>query len=668
MRSARPGNAAGGGASGSSSNIHGGSTLGGGGAEGRMLKNAHHRQLSSSDAEAGGLRRAGSSGLLMYISNSASRSAGMAGGLSTPEGRMLSAARLAAVLLLSLGAVYLVARSVYDPVEYSRYWKPDVDAWQRADNERHEASRRFVDWRLKVAQNASADFGGTQQQQQQHQRRLLSQGAAVDGETEPAGMAQQLSDGAQDQLQGADKVQDGTRHILMMTGTRAGRMKNAETSGDASKGADAPAAAAVPALTRRTADTKGSPDPLSARANAVGGASSVRRRIHGGADLSPFKLPPVTLKEREMMHHQRSWFPELVTPESGKESVLCIGLTSSGMENSPYLEDSVASILMHLSPDDAEKVSLVLLAEQDQYDEVAERLSPLLPVLQGPDASYALDAQSKPSAAAASRAAMETLNYAYMLDFCAATSNYVLIVKNNAVAAPYFVPKSLAAIDRLEQSMPENWLTLKLFYTDYYGGFTLEDRILLAVLGIAGGLIVSYMLVMVHSRTARAFYLWPLGFVTGVLLVVALPLIAGKQNVIAAQFGVNQVSGVSIPEAQIYPANHAAVLSRYLRQHAHSKPLQSILQSYVQSRSATEYRLVPDLFQQVGVYASAPESPSAVEPQAADLVKTSRTFWRSYDVLATLTEILPNHGAIRDHSALASYIFSRIRLEQSGRL
>eukprot|EP01083_Nonionella_stella_P077866 212848_1 len=185
-------------------------------------------------------------------------------------------------------------------------------------------------------------------------------------------------------------------------------------------------------------------------------------------------------------------------------------------------------------------------------------------------------------------------------------ADYVLMLEDDAVAARTFLPRALSQLQSLERRDP-NWGLLKLFWSDIYDGWSLEDIPKIVSLMIIG---IALPPLAVWNRSGHLKRILPVllysAHICTAILVSAL--LIGKQNIFPAISSDDGVySGIFRGDvyavATLYPH---AVTEEIISRLRDPRSLEVDFETWrsVRSVGRVPYIMQPSLFQHVGVHTS----------------------------------------------------------------
>ncbi|KAJ3337798.1 hypothetical protein HDU93_000473 [Gonapodya sp. JEL0774] len=191
---------------------------------------------------------------------------------------------------------------------------------------------------------------------------------------------------------------------------------------------------------------------------------------------------------------------------------------------------------------------------------------------------------------------------------------YGIFLEDDAIAGKNILTKLRSVVEDLERR-GVNWGFVKLFYTEFWAGWSLEvsDFLLLLASGFTLGVIITSVInrtLFRSFRIPRLFRIFTLAYFTALACLILWAL--GKQNVLAPlnrqpglyERGPNAIRAVGV--ANMHPRRHFLGLADYLEKRAcdNCMEMDDLVDEWAFSVGAGRWELVPHLFQHLGVFSS----------------------------------------------------------------
>jgi hypothetical protein len=283
-----------------------------------------------------------------------------------------------------------------------------------------------------------------------------------------------------------------------------------------------------------------------------------------------------------------------------------------------YITRTVQSILAHIDPVEQEQLHKILAIShlQNQVHTDALQLAPLFDVVVE---------QTVPAADKFTKddwLTNENKDYIRVLSLCSEYgSNYTLILQDDVRASKHVVSK----ISRMLTQIPSaDWCAVKLFFSEYYTGWGVEELPALIGVSAALGLTLALPPWLACSRTLRARLGRPKALATGAAWSAGLSLLSawallfvGRQNLVTlGHIPPLRAVGFARYRRGFNPwtpsANLAIVFSnrctpgvaRALREERRGLPVDLALDAHLAALAAPSFTFLPSLFQHAGHFSS----------------------------------------------------------------
>jgi len=172
---------------------------------------------------------------------------------------------------------------------------------------------------------------------------------------------------------------------------------------------------------------------------------------------------------------------------------------------------------------------------------------------------------------------------------------------------------------------PGDYMDIKLFYPDYYCGFSSgKDIAGLIIFAMSAAALLTYLVwkyILPRSFQVRLILVATYLYLVAVCVIV--PLIVEKQNIMWCwKFGITPFDGTGFTNAVAYPFSKLDFVASKLEARFNEKPVDLLLDTVASENKFKRYIVVPNLFQHIGIYSS-----NAWKNQGNDrYLKTSMSF------------------------------------------
>ncbi|KAK7229403.1 hypothetical protein V2G26_001573 [Clonostachys chloroleuca] len=305
---------------------------------------------------------------------------------------------------------------------------------------------------------------------------------------------------------------------------------------------------------------------------------------------------------------------------------ICVGIPTKGREKEQFLPRTIASLVDTLSPDERKSLHIIILITEENpkanpafgqswlsnmVDEVL--LYSPVPKYLSPD-TYKYINDSKPSEGAERNEHVQ-MDYATLMATCQKQgADYFLLVEDDIIASRDWYSRLDNALHLLEASpTPDDWLYLRLFYTELYLGWNAEEwhiylpRVLLFYALVAGIVLLGRALwgrhtkkqSPYHTASIIRFHLWFIAFTT-------LFFLAGRVTVIPRSEGIREMNNYGCcAQGLAFPAHQLDMLEDRLRAPPHHAPGDSFIEIVADELNLKRWAMEPSVFQHVGVRGSS---------------------------------------------------------------
>ncbi|PRP79192.1 hypothetical protein PROFUN_13072 [Planoprotostelium fungivorum] len=344
-------------------------------------------------------------------------------------------------------------------------------------------------------------------------------------------------------------------------------------------------------------------------------------------------------QKRMQMRKAKQEFDEMFTAVYSNDTTtemkftvkdLCVGIVSVNRRPQRYLLETVASLINHIDAEVADRVTLFVLntmPNEDDHPDACD-LKHILPVI------HRSTIYPQSYAHVSGWHGKEVIDYVFALKICHKLSR---------------------AIDPLERGrsttqrglFDEPWMFVRLFYSEYFLGWSVEDAISLIIMSLIIGSIITPLLLFLYSlhgvsSTAPAMFtdiIWiegerPVSFVKNqtqfslclwifmTIISCSTLLSVGKQNLFHAfETGLYPYASHALTTGMLYSNNRTEALSQYLLDHHQEQPVDILIGQYAEERGLQRLLLVPNIVQHIGAFSS-----NRNKKQSFDDHKDSLTF------------------------------------------
>ncbi|CAH0045365.1 unnamed protein product [Clonostachys solani] len=330
-----------------------------------------------------------------------------------------------------------------------------------------------------------------------------------------------------------------------------------------------------------------------------------------------------TSQQPDLQHERHPNSPYL---DSYSAARICAGIPTKGREKEQFLPRTIASLVDTLSPEERKSLHIIILITEENpeanpafgqswlsnmADEVL--LYSPVPKYLNPDTYKYID-ENKPSKSAERNEHVQ-MDYATLMETCQKQgADYFLLVEDDIIASRDWLSKLNSALHLLEAlPVPNDWLYLRLFYTELYLGWNGEEwhiyipRILLVYALVGGILLLGRALrgrytkkqSPCHATYIVRFHIWFIAF-------TALFFMAGRVTVIPRSEGIREMNNYGCcGQGLAFPAHHLDMLEEKLRAPPHHAPGDSFIEIIADEMNLKRWAMEPSVFQHVGVRGSS---------------------------------------------------------------
>ncbi|KAF4982241.1 hypothetical protein FZEAL_2125 [Fusarium zealandicum] len=311
---------------------------------------------------------------------------------------------------------------------------------------------------------------------------------------------------------------------------------------------------------------------------------------------------------------------------------ICIGVPSVRREREQFTGRTIASLVDTLSPEERRLVNLkVLLADDAPQNHPAWQQAWLHNVADevlayGEGRGDSRDAAHQHTTLISRRLAVEDdrnkrvqLDYANIINACRNTqADYFVLIEDDVIASRDWFQRLHRSLEETEaQNNGDDWLYLRLFYSETYLGWNseewsvyLRDTILLYVT-------VTLFVLLIRCRSALLKQMTPTDMVKSnasvmmqitfwVLAYVALYFMAGRLLVDPVRAGVHEMPRYGCcAQGLAMPHRHLDKLEQRLREPPHVLAGDSFVDMVAEQEGLRKWAMVPSVLQHVGVRGSS---------------------------------------------------------------
>jgi hypothetical protein len=303
-----------------------------------------------------------------------------------------------------------------------------------------------------------------------------------------------------------------------------------------------------------------------------------------------------------------------------RSSSVCLDLPTVPRTENTYVTKTVQSIYEFISEEERKKHFSILsiVHFQDQYHHEAVKLSPLFNLVTERTHSLRVDGLSPQD-----WLKNEKLDYAALLSLCLEHGTEYALVLEDDVQATKHVAAKLSSV--LASVPSAEWCAIKLFYSEYFAGWGVEELPLLISVSAAAGISAAVLLSLILRRPLRSAGLLPsqlraaaAAWAVFLSAMAAWALVfVGRQNLVtrgdvpllrAVGFatlgpGFNPWTP-SQTQAVVFARACLPGLIRWLRDDEKSQEVDLSMDRYLAGLAAPSYTHLPSLFQHVGHFSS----------------------------------------------------------------
>jgi hypothetical protein len=321
---------------------------------------------------------------------------------------------------------------------------------------------------------------------------------------------------------------------------------------------------------------------------------------------------------QEINHH--------VSEHTQNASRICVGIPTKGREKEQFLPRTLASLVDTLSPLERTYLHLIVLITEDDPTQnpaygqswltnIADEVLLYTPApkhLQ--EETYRHIGDHIPGRKAGRNEHVK-FDYATLMEACNEREmDHFLLVEDDIITVPDWFQRLILALDLVEATnQPNDWLYLRLFYTELYHGWNSEEwpmyirRLLIVYAATAFG---TWVATRVWARVfqGRLPGLWHcvLSFHFFFIAFTTLFFMAGRVSVSHHQEGVREMNKFGCcAQGLAFPKRHLVWLTQKLRDPPHGIPGDSFIEVMADEKGLQRWAMEPSVFQHVGVRGSS---------------------------------------------------------------
>ncbi len=299
-----------------------------------------------------------------------------------------------------------------------------------------------------------------------------------------------------------------------------------------------------------------------------------------------------------------------------REPRMCIGIATVRREEEQYVETTVGSLLEGLTDKERAEIYLaILIAHTDPNDHpgYSEDWIHLANKVYLYDVSQARKDELKTWEKERNFVKKGVFDYTYTLRKCLSTgAQWITMIEDDTLAVKGWYPRTIEALERADDQHRatkerSDWLYLRLFFTEEFLGWNVEDwpYNLLACIGISGAVTISLLLLRqlpCVKGISNSIIVGQALFITPALMI--LYFLAGRLSMQPLHPGVYEMPKFGCC-AQGFVFSHemaSKVIDRL--EHVNEGFVDEILEAWANERSLVRWVVIPSLLQHVGGHSS----------------------------------------------------------------
>lgn len=317
------------------------------------------------------------------------------------------------------------------------------------------------------------------------------------------------------------------------------------------------------------------------------------------------------------------------THESDDTAPFCMGIPTLRRDKEQFLPRTLASLVDNLDKKEREQLGIITLISDEKATRNKAFGKPWLSALadkvlvhEGIEASLI---EKNGYSTVPKTGVIKPMNehvkrdYENLVRICRyRDADYFILVEDDVIASRDWFPRMRAALKEIEDSGDQNWLYLRLFYSETIHGWNSEEwpiyiRYILAVyVSVAGLIFVTHCFLrrkpmMRNPNTSRTLRL-----IAASILVVWMPVfttlyfMAGRLLVNPYRPGVREMPNYGCcSQGLVVPARHLPLLEEGLANGPFDMPADSTIEKIAADSGLKKLAIVPSVMQHVGIRGSS---------------------------------------------------------------
>ncbi|KAF5679156.1 hypothetical protein FHETE_897 [Fusarium heterosporum] len=315
---------------------------------------------------------------------------------------------------------------------------------------------------------------------------------------------------------------------------------------------------------------------------------------------------------------------------SKKKQQFCIGVPSVKRDNEQFLPKALASLVQGLSIEERQAIHIVVLLADDNparnpafgqtwlsrlADEVLFYGDRSLPDISA--RYHNITKKQLHGDQGLSRNGRVHRDYATLMATCRdRRSDYFVLIEDDVIAAKYWLKSLSSGLKMLERTANmDDWLYLRLFYSETYLGWNLEEWPIYVMhwLCLYTVVLVLYLLLATFDSVHRAHTLhlkplaWNVLHLTFWLAsFITLYFLAGRLTVAPLPTGVHEMANYGCcAQGLVIPQQHLEGLKSNLETAPDIVAGDSFIEEYADQNQLKKYAITPSILQHVGIQGSS---------------------------------------------------------------